>query len=98
MTTTSEWRTEWPTGSISYDEGGGIERISAYDADHAEICGAFRPTGHGTWSIYVTSTIVARADRSRPATIPAHFRVCNRQQASQWVELIAHLYCNAQVA
>ncbi|HZC08698.1 MAG TPA: hypothetical protein VE485_01450 [Mycobacterium sp.] len=84
-----------PHRMITSVEEGGIERISAFGADHAEICGAFKPASRSAWSIYVTTSVATRTSSSRLAPMPPHVQVCGRKHARQWVELIARLYIAA---
>jgi hypothetical protein len=72
------------------DDGG--ERISAFGIDRAEICGAFKPPGRPCWLIYISSTVAEAGGRSRPHLVPPHLQLGDRQNAREWVELIAHLY------
>jgi hypothetical protein len=75
------------------DEGG--ERISVFGMDRAEIWGVFKPAGRPYWLIYMIyiSTAVAEvAGRSHPHLVPPPLRLPDRQNARDWVELIAHLY------
>lgn len=84
-----------PRVVTSVDDG--IERISVFGGDRAEICGAFKAVGHPTWSIYVTTAVAEKAGPSRLGPIPPHLQTCNRQHAHLWVEFIARLYVRAQV-
>jgi hypothetical protein len=72
------------------DDGG--ERISAFGIDRAEICGAFKPAGRPYWLIYISTTVAEAGGRSHPHLVPPHLRLGDRQDACDWVELIAHLY------
>jgi hypothetical protein len=72
------------------DDGG--ERISAFGMDRAEICGAFKPAGRPFWLIYVSTTVAEAGGRPHPHLVPPHLQLRNRQNAREWVELIAHLY------
>lgn len=81
---------------ITSVEAGGIERISAFGEDHAEICGAFKPEGRFTWSIYITASVAKWIRSSRLASMPPRAQVCGSKDARQWVELIARLYMAAE--
>jgi hypothetical protein len=72
------------------DDGG--ERISAFGAGQAEICGAFKPAGRPYWLMYVSTTVAEAGGRSHPRLIPPHLRLGNQQDAREWVELLANLY------
>jgi hypothetical protein len=72
------------------DDGG--ERMSAFGIDRAEICGAFKPAGRPYWLIYISTTVAEAGGRSQPRLVPPHLQLGNRQNAREWVELIAHLY------
>jgi hypothetical protein len=70
----------------------GAERISAFGNDRAEICGAFKPAGRPHWLIYISTTVAEAGGRSHARLVPPHLQLGNRQNAREWVELIAHLY------
>ena len=70
----------------------GAERISAFGADRAEICGAFKPAGRPHWLIYISTTVAEAGGRSHAPLVPPRLQLGNRQNAREWVELIAHLY------
>jgi hypothetical protein len=72
------------------DDGG--ERISAFGIDRAEICGAFKPAGRPYWLIYISTTVAEAGGRPPPHLVPPRLQLENRQNAREWVELIAHLY------
>jgi hypothetical protein len=72
------------------DDGG--ERISAFGMDRTEICGAFKPAGRPYWLIYISTTVAEAGGRSHSRLVPPHLQLENRQNARDWVELIAHLY------
>jgi hypothetical protein len=72
------------------DDGG--ERISAFGMDRVEICGAFKPAGRPYWLIYISATVAEAGGRSHARLVPPHLQLGNRQNAREWVELIAHLY------
>jgi hypothetical protein len=77
---------------IASVDDNGAERISAFGMDRAEICGAFKPAGRPYWLIYVSTTVAEAGGRSHARLVPAHLQLGNRQNAREWVELIAHLY------
>jgi hypothetical protein len=70
----------------------GAERISAFGVDRAEICGAFKPAGRPHWLIYISTTVAQAGGRSHAHLVPPRLQLGNRQNAREWVELIAHLY------
>ena len=78
------------------DDGG--ERISAFGMDRAEICGAFKPAGRPYWLIYISATVAEAGGRSHSRLVPPHLQLGNRQNAREWVELIAHLYGRSATA
>jgi hypothetical protein len=78
------------------DDGG--ERISAFGMDGAEICGAFKPAGRPHWLIYISTTVAEAGGRPDPHLVPPHLQLGNRQNAREWVELIAHLYQRSATA
>jgi hypothetical protein len=71
------------------------ERISAFDMDGEEICGAFNPAGQPYWLVYVTNTATTAAGYPRQYLFPRHLQLRSRQHARQWLELIAGLYVRA---
>jgi hypothetical protein len=83
-----------PAVVTTFDDDGG-QRISVFGSDRAEICGAFKPVDSPYWLMYVTTTIAAAADRSQSAPIPHRIQLPARQDARQWLELIAGLYMKA---
>lgn len=70
----------------------GTQRISVYGNDTAEICGAFKPVGRADWQVYVTTAVTQAVGHSHTSLVPPHLHLPRRQDAHQWVELIAHLY------
>jgi hypothetical protein len=94
MTAATRTTTVVPTVVTTIDDNGAL-RISVFGADHAEICGAFKPVDCPYWLMYVTKTIADAVDRSQPTLIPHHIRLAAEQDARQWLELIAGLYMKA---
>lgn len=76
---------------IASIDDNGTERITVFDDDTSVICGAFRPAGHLYWQLYLAAT-VASAGRHATQIPPPHVLATRREDACQWVELIAHLY------
>ena len=91
---------DWPTSgamSESYsiiedEEGPGHPRISAVNASDVEIAGAFQPPQRPYWLLYVTPLLAAAAGiEFRPDPLP----LWSREEARQWVNLVAELYVKA---
>jgi hypothetical protein len=68
-------------------------RISAVDADDIEIVGAYQPSGHNRWLLYVTKLTTSKTG----VYVPHH--MCfwgadgrTRADVKAWVEVIASLY------
>ena len=78
------------------DDGG--ERISAFGMDRAEICGAFKPAGRPYWLIYISAIVAEAGGRPHSRLVPPRLQLENRQNAREWVELIAHLYGRSAAA
>src|SRR6201992_1616425 len=78
------------------DDGG--ERISAFGMDRTEICGAFKPAGRPYWLIYISVTVAEAGGRAPSRLVPPPLQLGNRQNAREWVELIAHLYGRSATA
>jgi hypothetical protein len=83
-----------PTVVTTIDDDGG-QRISVFAAGEAEICGAFKPVDRPYWLMYATKTIGDAVARSQPNLIPHRVQLPTRQDAQQWLELIAGLYMKA---
>jgi hypothetical protein len=77
---------------IEDEEGPGRPRISAVNDADVEIVGAFQPPHVPYWMLYVTPLLAAAADVDFQLD---HLRLRNREEASQWVDLVAHLYVKA---
>lgn len=69
----------------------GSPHIVALDPNGREIVGAFQPAGVLTWRLYFTNILSQEYHRCHPV-------VCTREDALQWVTVIAGLYDAAQVA
>jgi hypothetical protein len=91
---------DWPTSgamnqsySIIEDEEGPVHpRISAINASDVEIAGAFQPPERPYWLLYVTPLLAAAAGiEFRPEPLPLY----SREEARQWVNLVAQLYVKA---
>lgn len=59
--------------------------LAALDSNQHVIAGAYQPNGVGTWRIYLTDKLLTEYHRCHPV-------VCTRQDALQWVTVIAQLY------
>jgi hypothetical protein len=82
-----------PGYSIIEDEEGPTRpRIIAVNASDVEIAGAFQPPHTPYWLLYVTPLLAAAADVEFHID---HLRLQNRDEARQWVDLVAHLYVKA---
>jgi hypothetical protein len=79
--------------SIIEDEDGPARpRISAVNASDVEIAGAFQPPQRPYWLLYVTPLLAAAAGiECRPDPLPLY----SREEARQWVNLVAQLYVKA---
>jgi hypothetical protein len=79
--------------SIIEDEDGPARpRVIAVNASDVEIAGAFQPPHTPYWLLYVTPALAAAADVEFRID---HLRLQNREEARQWVDLVAHLYVKA---
>jgi hypothetical protein len=77
---------------IEDEEGPAHPRISAMNASDVEIAGAFQPSQRPYWLLYVTPLLAAAAGiEFRPDPLP----LCSREEARQWVILMAQLYVKA---
>jgi hypothetical protein len=77
---------------IEDEEGPAHPRISAVNASDVEIAGAFQPPQRGYWLLYVTPLLAAAAGiECRPDPLPLY----GREEAKQWVSLVAQLYVKA---
>lgn len=72
------------------EDGPSVPRISAVDAQDIEIAGAYER--RGTWLLYTTTTLT---DVAEVRMLADHLHLFSRDEARQWVDLIAHLYCKA---
>jgi hypothetical protein len=77
---------------IEDEDGPARPRISAVNATDVEIAGAFQPPHTPYWLLYVTPLLAAAADVEFRID---HLHLQNRQEARQWVDLVAHLYVKA---
>src|ERR1700692_4018129 len=68
------------------------QRVSAVDDNDQLIVGAFGPAQKNYWLLYITPFVAAAA--AVPFR-PDHLPLWSREQACQWVNLVAHLYCRA---
>ena len=79
--------------SIIEDEDGSTRpRISVVNASDVEIAGAFQPPHLPYWLLYVTPLLAAAAEVEFHLD---HLRLRNREEARQWLDLVAHLYVKA---
>jgi hypothetical protein len=77
---------------IEDEEGPAHPRISAVNASDMEIAGAFQPPQRPYWLLYVTPVLAAAAGvEFRPDPLP----LWSREEARQWVNLVAELYVKA---
>jgi hypothetical protein len=77
---------------IEDEEGPAHPRISAVNASDVEIAGAFQPPQRPYWLLYVTPLLAAAAGiEFRPDPLP----LWSREEARQWVNLVAELYVKA---
>jgi hypothetical protein len=82
-----------PDFSIIENEGGATHpRISAVNELDVEIAGAFQPPQRRYWLAYVTPLLAATAGVDFH---PDHISIGSREEAGQWVNLVAHLYVKA---
>ena len=91
---------DWPTfGAMNHsysiiedEEGPAHPRISAVNASDVEIAGAFQPPQRPYWLLYVTPALADAAGvEFRPDPLP----LWSREEARQWVNLVAQLYVKA---
>lgn len=80
---------------VTVTDADGGRRISVFGANRTEICGAFKPANRPYWLMYVTKAVADAVNRSNPALVPHRLPVTAKQDAEQWVELIAGLYLKA---
>jgi hypothetical protein len=79
--------------SIIEDEDGPARpRVIAVNASDVEIAGAFQPPHTPYWLLYVTPLLAAAAEVEFRID---HLRLQNREEARQWVDLVANLYVKA---
>jgi hypothetical protein len=77
---------------IEDEEGPAHPRISAINASDVEIAGAFQPPERPYWLLYVTPLLAGAAGiEFRPEPLPLY----SRDEARQWVNLVAQLYVKA---
>jgi hypothetical protein len=67
-------------------------RVWAVNENDQVIVGAFRPPEKNYWLLYFTPLV---AQAAGVPFRPDHVPLWSREQAHQWVDLIAHLYCHA---
>jgi hypothetical protein len=77
---------------IEDEEGPQYPRISAVDAADVEIAGAFQPPHLPYWLLYVTPMLATTAGVE---FLPDHLRLRSRDEARNWVHLVARLYAKA---
>jgi hypothetical protein len=77
---------------IEDEEGPRYPRISAVSAADVEIAGAFQPPHVPYWLLYVTPMLATIAGVE---FLPDHLRLRSRDEARNWVHLVAHLYARA---
>jgi hypothetical protein len=77
---------------IEDEEGPAHPRISAVNASGVEIAGAFQPPQRPYWLLYVTPLLAAAAGIEFNHD---HLPVGSREEARQWVNLVAQLYVKA---
>ena len=63
------------------------DRVIAVDSNDVEICGAFKPAGHDSWTVYPTVRLTEHQH---------HVYACTRQAATLHVELFAELFCGGE--
>jgi hypothetical protein len=68
------------------------QRVSAINDDDQVIVGAFHPAQKNYWLLYITPLI---AEAAGVPFRPDHVPLWSPEQARQWVDLLAHLYCSA---
>ena len=77
---------------IEDEEGPAHPRISAVNGSDVEIAGAFQPPQRPYWLLYVTPLLAAVAGiEFHPGPLPMR----SREEARQWVNLVAQLYVKA---
>lgn len=77
---------------VEDEEGPAYPRISAVNASGGEIAGAFQPPQRPYWLLYVTPLVTAAAGiEFRHDPLP----LFSREEARQWVNLVAQLYVKA---
>ena len=77
---------------IEDEEGPAHPRISAVNASGVEIAGAFQPPQRPYWLLYLTPLLADAAGiEFRPDPLPLY----SREEARQWVNLVAQLYVKA---
>ena len=81
-----------PFAIIEDEEGPQYPRISAVDAADVEIAGAFQPPHLPYWLLYVTPMLATTAGVE---FLPDHLRLRSRDEARNWVHVVAHLYARA---
>jgi hypothetical protein len=81
-----------PFAIIEDEEGPQYPRISAVDAADVEIAGAFQPPHLPYWLLYVTPMLATTAGVE---FLPDHLRLRSRDEARNWVHLVALLYARA---
>lgn len=77
--------------AVASVDDNGTERITVFDHDTSVICGTFKPAGHAYWRLYLTTTVASYGCTTTQLP-PPPLLATRREDACQWVELIAHLY------
>jgi hypothetical protein len=67
------------------------QRVSAVNDTDQLIVGAYRPAQNNYWLLYITPLLASAAG---VPFRPDHLPLWSREQARQWVDLVAHLYCS----
>ena len=81
-----------PTRYRIVEDDDSSQRVSAVDDNDQLIVGAFKPAQKNYWLLYITPLVAAAAG---VPFRPDHLPLWSREQACQWVDLVAHLYCGA---
>lgn len=77
---------------VEDEEGPADPRISAVNPSDVEIAGAFQPPQRPYWLLYVTPLLAAAAGIE---FLPDPLPLGSREEAKQWVNLVAQLYVKA---
>jgi hypothetical protein len=68
------------------------QRVSAIKGADQPIVGAYRPTHNDYWLLSITPLPASAAG---VPFRPDHLPLWSREQARQWIDLVAHLCCSA---